>query len=1059
MLTNQDRRAILEQVKASESGDIMAALQGQPILPQQEQVQQQQVQQEPASIPPSTPPPVNNVSMETPPVGQNSLVNSFSSTSPQIQNLPTGSAEPQLLRTGGVKSRDGSTYVVNKKAVITNPVRNTEYFSQTPMYKGQPYSTHLMSDDNNLTAWPSIFQDEEGNWFKGNAKEAKKRGELYKFDTKEEMIDFAREGNWKNKSNIKKSHGGLHTAEASSTAVAPVNIPEIIKPLSEKEKIYKLIEEGKNSSGTVYNSLTGNNPNKQWISGASNQNNQSNTVKQNSQNYGETILSLATPIPLVNSMKVTSAGARIPGLLDDVILGNAGKVISKAGNTTVGTAIKNKVADMSVFSKEMLTDMLPNSSNFSKVKVVNPTSKGAAGNLIKTKEGQKAFLKEFEDGAVTIDNIKDNYITNLASKEGQKRLLDQEIEYLRKIGYGNGDEAIIKSQAKINAEAKELELLLTTNKNAEIAGGVFGKNKTIENIANDSYHFNNAVYRPGPRNMDDLFLKQGEPVLDVSNRFNIAKPTTLGGKINPGSVTLGNKFTGTSGRRVAAHEFGHVLQGSRQLAVDKRLIQGIKPSKNLSELDQKAYKYFTDSGHEPSAYVHGLRQQMLDDKLIKNYYQNISPELLDRAKTMYKIRPSGVLNPMEESYSSSTRILDFMDNTKKNFTLLANEMNKLPAIMPVMGVGAGVYSNQKKLGGFDDDPQEKLEIDYSNPPIKSTKKATKATTGKETSYRQSMMHFLHDTNKVDTNYVNDVMQVVAEHESKNVADQKQVSKRDDGTLYDGPARGAYQYEIGSKQAASTAMNRNASFTRDSTNRSFSNFPTVYTEGKKESPDFSTLSREDQDGLFLGDKMNKNTSSSKAFYDLVKNDGTSPTSDEVFEFWGKNHKRLFVYKVQTKGGEQTVKYTYDNLPADKKALELKKWRANTKNKFRKGGFSDYTTNSKTIVKPKQMSDLEIRADNIATAFNEYTNPTLLNNKNLNLRASLGVDSKLGWNPSNTNFSKYGSPTLNLGGSLGLAGTYRANDNLAFRAGANFKTGERPKYSAGLTYSFKKGGYER
>ena len=107
----------------------------------------------------------------------------------------------------------------------------------------------------------------------------------------------------------------------------------------------------------------------------------------------------------------------------------------------------------------------------------------------------------------------------------------------------------------------------------------------------------------------------------------------------------------------------------------------------------------------------------------------------------------------------------------------------------------------------------------------------------------------------------------------------------------------------------------------------------------------------------------------------------------------------------------------------------------------------------------MSDLEIRADNIATAFNEYTNPTLLNNKNLNLRASLGVDSKLGWNPSNTNFSKYGSPTLNLGGSLGLAGTYRANDNLAFRAGANFKTGERPKYSAGLTYSFKKGGYER
>ena len=952
MLTNQDRRSILEQVKSSGSGDIMAPLQGNPTMPEQPQQEMQQAQPEPPSIPPSSPEPVTNVDMQTPEIGTNSLVNSFSNTAPQIQDLPNGSAEPQLLKTGGVKS-----------------------------------------------------------------------------------------------------HGGLHTAEASSTAVAPVNIPTIIEPETEQEKMIRLAAQ--KNTGTIYDPLIGNNPNKQWISGASNQNNQSNTVKQNSQNYGETILSLATPIPLVNSMKVTSAGARIPGLLDDVILGSAGKVMSKAGNTTVGTAIKNKVADMSVFSKEMLKDMLPNSSNFSKVKVVNPTSKGAAGNLIKTKEGQKAFLKEFEDGAVSIEKIRDAYSQNIASKEGQKRLLNQEIDYLRKIGYGNGDEAIIKSQAKINAEAKELEVILTTNRNAEIAGGVFGKNKTIENIANDSYHFNNAVYRKGPTNYDDLFLKNGDPVLDTSSPFNFAKPTIKGGKVNPGSVTLGNKYTGTSGNRVAAHEFGHVFQGGRQLAMDERLIKGIKPSSNLSPENKSAYNYFKKSGQEPSAYIHGLRQQMLDDKLINNYYQNISPELLDRAKTIYKVRPSGVLNPMEESYSSNTRILNFMDNTKKNFTLLSNEMNKLPAIMPVMGVGAGVYSNQKKLGGFDDDPQERLELDYTKPPTKPTKKAT---TGKETSYRQSMMHFLHDTNKVDTNYVNNVMQVVAEHESKNVDDAIQVSGNKETGFYDGPARGAYQYEIGSKQGGSTAMNRNASFTRDSTNRSFSNFPTVYTEGKKESPDFSTLSREDQDGLFLGDKMNKNTSSSKAFYDLVKNDDTSPTSDEIFEFWGKNHKRVFTYKIQTKGGEETVKYTYDNLPDDKKALELKKWRANTKKKFRKGGISGYTTKAYEKVNDG-ISDnrLEQIGSDASEYFNAYTNPTLINNKNLNLQANMGIDSEVGWNANNTKFSKYGSPTVNLGGSFGLSGKYTKN-NFTANAGVNYQTGSRPSYNAGLSYNFKKGGYK-
>lgn len=192
MLTNQDRRAILEQVKASDSGDIIAALRGQVST---EPMQNPAPTQEPVNIPQS-PQPID-VDLETTSTLPSNLVDSTA-------------AEPtQLAKEGGVKSRDGSTYVVNKEAVITDPVRNTEYFSKTPMYEGHPHSTHLMSDDDKLTAWPSIFQDEEGNWFKGNAKEAKKRGELYKFDTRKEMIDFARKGNWKNEMNTKKAMGGF----------------------------------------------------------------------------------------------------------------------------------------------------------------------------------------------------------------------------------------------------------------------------------------------------------------------------------------------------------------------------------------------------------------------------------------------------------------------------------------------------------------------------------------------------------------------------------------------------------------------------------------------------------------------------------------------------------------------------------------------------------------------------------------------------------------------------------------------------------------------------------
>ena len=84
------------------------------------------------------------------------------------------------------KTREGSVYVGDKQ------------FSDKPMYEGHEPSTHLMADDDKLTAWPTLFQT-EGVWHEGGYDEAKKRGEVYKFNTREEMINFARKGSWKNK--------------------------------------------------------------------------------------------------------------------------------------------------------------------------------------------------------------------------------------------------------------------------------------------------------------------------------------------------------------------------------------------------------------------------------------------------------------------------------------------------------------------------------------------------------------------------------------------------------------------------------------------------------------------------------------------------------------------------------------------------------------------------------------------------------------------------------------------------------------------------------------------
>jgi hypothetical protein len=87
------------------------------------------------------------------------------------------------------KTRKGFVYVKDGK------------LSQEPMFEGHEPSTHLMaygSGDGKFYAYPTLFQDDGGNWYKGDFKEAKKKGEVYTFDTEQEAADFAG-GSWKNR--------------------------------------------------------------------------------------------------------------------------------------------------------------------------------------------------------------------------------------------------------------------------------------------------------------------------------------------------------------------------------------------------------------------------------------------------------------------------------------------------------------------------------------------------------------------------------------------------------------------------------------------------------------------------------------------------------------------------------------------------------------------------------------------------------------------------------------------------------------------------------------------
>jgi len=693
MLTNQDRRAILEQVKTSGSGDIMAALQGQPVLPQQEQVQEQQVQQEPASIPPSNPSPVNNVSMETPPVGQDSLVNSFSNTSPQIQDLPTGSAEPQLLQTGGFLK------------MITNPIRKRIAENVDP----------------------------------------------YSYEKPLERLTDAVIFNKKDPTRLDYKDDSMYWANSPALESTTERMDLLNMTMSQPQK---------------YNSIE--------------------------------------------------------------------KAIYKP------TKAKNPDAE---YYRSIVTE-----------------------NKI------KQLIKD--------DNLNPGY------------------------GY---------------------------------AGGVLGEFK----------------------------IQEGED--EKGKYYSYYDKWDL----NPFDHKYGNKKI-------------------------NKLVDKITRAAGITPPEIYGRVYLNDLETEQTV------GQKITQKNIKEYRQNIK-----RQKKEY-LNKYGVEAP--KGYFSTNPDYD-----------------------------------EKRSGGFQDGG------------LKNDEKKEKPI-----NYRQHMMNYLHTSGR-DTNMVNTVMNAIAQHESLNVDDKKQVSQRDDGTFYDGPGRGAYQFEMSDKGAASTALNRNYRFHLFNTDKELKDFPEINKLAKEKNPDLSTTSRANQDGIFIGDKIFGGPPRRNMFDLVTRNRTTSPNQEEVFQYWLKNHKSRI--SAVRNGKETTVPIN----EATKKeiAAERKKWNQSTKDIFKTGGAfteeNDPNLKVRKLVvkktkKPSHKTELELKADTISNAFNNYTNPTLINNKNLNLQAALGVNPNIGWNPNNKSFSKYGTPNLNLEGSFGLSGQYVKN-NFSANAGVNFQTGNKPTYKAGIKYNFKSGGYKK
>ena len=420
----------------------------------------------------------------------------------------------------------------------------------------------------------------------------------------------------------------------------------------------------------------------------------------------------------------------VTSVAEPVAMGAVGKIlepyINKASKFVKGQikknvaipiakSIVNKVDDAAMQEALIKFTNNPNvsSKNIIKSESFKPTElTNADGTPV---PGAKSrFIAGIAEAAEPLDNEVKKRIQELSSPEGYKRLVDQESKYLRNIGF-EGD---LNAQADINATARLNEMHNYTSPNkvaAEMRSfNKIGDETNIEQWSNNSNMFDNAYYQPpGLAEFADVYtLPRENPYVfnqhTPTGTINIQKPPPqLGGKIMPGEIGIGYDYKNSV--PTMRHEIGHFNSRGRVMPIDIEA-RSLETKQFLTPNEEAQYKYFRtgSKGKEPTGFLNEARQSMLDNKLINNIYDDITPEIVQKAHTHFTNAPSYEFRlpknaiPGEEHFTSPHRIFDFMNASPENFAKLSTLFNKLPAAVPVTvagsALGAGALQ-QQQFGG------------------------------------------------------------------------------------------------------------------------------------------------------------------------------------------------------------------------------------------------------------------------------------------------------------------------------------------------------------------------
>ncbi len=426
---------------------------------------------------------------------------------------------------------------------------------------------------------------------------------------------------------------------------------------------------------------------------------------------------------LSGSLNALGAIPIIPAWLSRAKIGELPKMINKLINPKGSTAIKDQVNKYSGKIPRNLDDITP-------VKGERPPHIRKSNMLEYTDDvipdglNLQTPLQQLAAGADSFRATIQKRLNDLKpGSKGFERLVESEAKYLQSVG-----QPYSKVFAETNALARYNELVSakgnTINDNAlamwkDAIGDPKHEYHIIarELFKNQDGLYYNAWFQNAPRTAvyetsDFVPKRYSDPVTGVEMPFPkefltdpnmVLNLQRIGRESIPGKLTTGMKYQNNA--PVEVHEINHLLQAGRKMPLDD-YARKLTPSANLSKTGKAQWDYFKEgsSGQEPTSYLAELRQSMLDRGIIKNIYDNITPNKLIQAEISFANKPRGFYDygwdrgGKNSGFLSNTRVLDLYERTAKNREILSRALNKLPAAIPFVAASTALSQEQDGNG-------------------------------------------------------------------------------------------------------------------------------------------------------------------------------------------------------------------------------------------------------------------------------------------------------------------------------------------------------------------------